>query len=140
MMSNAEKKSKKEQKPRKPSEECCAGGKHHRSGILGLDADDIKVLKIKLEDAKEFGKALRDSLISRDNVVMVRVDDKSRQKMDMLVEARIFRSRSEGAAYLIHQGIKTQGDLFEKLRVKVEQIQKIREELKDLLSPEVEGS
>jgi Arc/MetJ-type ribon-helix-helix transcriptional regulator len=107
-----------------------------RSGILGLDADDIKALKVKLEDAREVGKAIKDSLTSRDNVVMVRVNDASREKMDMLVDAGIFKSRSECAAFLIHQGIQAQEILFDKLQNKVEQIQKIREELKGLLKIE----
>ena len=108
--------------------------KHTR--ILGLDADDIKVLKIKLEDAREVGKAIKDSLTSRDNVVMVRVNDDSREKMDMLVDAGLFKSRSECAAFLIFQGIKAQESLFGRLKEKVEKIQKIREELKDLLDIE----
>lgn len=107
--------------------------KKYRSGILGLDSEDIKVLKVKLEDAKEVGKAIKDSLTSRDNVVMVRINDESREKMDMLIDAGLFKSRSECAAFLIHQGIAAQEPLFGKMKEKVEKIQKIRDELKDLL-------
>ena len=110
--------------------------KSGRAGILGIDAEDLKVLKVKLEDVREVGKAIKDSLTSRDNVVMVRVNDASREKMDMLVDAGLFKSRSECAAFLIHQGIHAQELLFEKLQNKVEQIQKIREELKGLLKIE----
>ena len=118
------------------SEERDRDKKKKTSAFLGLDADDIKVLKIKLEDAKEVGKAIKDSLTSRDNVVMVRVNDDSREKMDVLVDAGLFKSRSECAAFLIYQGIKAQDHLFDKLKEKVEKIQKIREELKDLLNIE----
>jgi Arc/MetJ-type ribon-helix-helix transcriptional regulator len=124
-----------EAKTEAPKQES-AEKKAARSGILGLDADDIKVLKVKLEDVREVGKAIKDSLTSRDNVVMVRVNDASREKMDMLVDAGLFKSRSECAAFLIHQGIKSQEILFDKLQNKVEQIQKIREELKGLLKIE----
>lgn len=117
-------------------EEDSGDRKKRHTRILGLDADDIKVLKIKLEDAKEVGKAIKDSLTSRDNVLMVRVNDDSREKMDMLVDAGLFKSRSECAAFLIHQGIKAQESLFGRLKEKVEKIQKIREELKDLLDIE----
>ena len=56
--------------------------------------------------------------------------------MDVLVDAGLFKSRSECAAFLIHQGIKAQDPLFDTLQKKVQQIQKIREELKDLLNIE----
>ena len=108
--------------------------KKHRTGILGIDADDFKVLKVKLEDVKEVGKAIKDSLTSRDNVVMVRINDDSREKMDMLIDAGLFKSRSECAAFLIHQGIAAQEPMFGKMKEKVEKIQKIRDELKDLLN------
>jgi Arc/MetJ-type ribon-helix-helix transcriptional regulator len=110
--------------------------KKQRSGILGIDADDIQVLKIKLEDAKEVGKAIKDSLTSRDNVVMVRVNDESREKMDMLVDAGIFKSRSECAAFLIHQGIQAQESLFGRMKEKVDEIHRIQQELKDILDIE----
>ena len=116
-----------------PDEET-KGKKKYRTGILGIDSDDFKVLKVKLEDAKEVGKAIKDSLTSRDNVVMVRVNDDSREKMDMLIDAGLFKSRSECAAFLIHQGIAAQEPLFGQMKQKVEKIQKIRDELKDLLN------
>ena len=116
------------------TEEKSGEKKRHRTGILGIDAEDFKVLKVKMEDVKEVGKAIKDSLTSRDNVVMVRVNDDSREKMDMLIDAGLFKSRSECAAFLIHQGIAAQEPLFGQMKQKVEKIQKIRDELKDLLN------
>ena len=70
---------------------------------------------------------------ARDNVVMVRVDADSLNKMDELVEAELAGSRSEAAAYLISEGIKTREPLFDAISAKVAEIRKAKEELKELL-------
>jgi Arc/MetJ-type ribon-helix-helix transcriptional regulator len=66
----------------------------------------------------------------RDNVVMVRVNDATLEKLDDLVQAELFRSRSEAAAFLIQAGIQGQKPLYDQIAEKVEQIKKLREELK----------
>lgn len=70
---------------------------------------------------------------TRDNVVMVRVDADSLNKMDELVEAELAGSRSEAAAYLISEGIKSREPLFDAISAKVAEIRKAKEELRELL-------
>lgn len=70
---------------------------------------------------------------TRDNVVMVRVDAKSLEKMDELVEAELAGSRSEAAAYLISEGIKARDPLFDAISFKVAEIRKAKEELRAML-------
>ena len=70
---------------------------------------------------------------TRDNVVMVRVDADSLNKLDELVEAELAGSRSEAAAYLISEGIKSREPLFDAISAKVEEIRKAKEELRVLL-------
>ncbi len=70
---------------------------------------------------------------ARDNVVMVRVDKDSLDKMDELVEAELAGSRSEAAAYLISEGIKSREPLFDAISAKVAEIRKAKEELRVLL-------
>ena len=65
---------------------------------------------------------------------MVRVDADSLNKMDELVEAELAGSRSEAAAYLISEGIKSREPLFDAISAKVEEIRKAKEELRVLLS------
>lgn len=74
----------------------------------------------------------------RDYVVMVRVNAESLSKINQLVESGIFRSRSESAAYLIARGIQADHDLFSKLEQKLGEINKLREELHQMvgLGPE----
>ena len=70
---------------------------------------------------------------TRDNVVMVRVDSESLNKMDELVEAELAGSRSEAAAFLISEGIKSRDPLFNAISAKVKEIRQAKEELRELL-------
>ena len=70
---------------------------------------------------------------TRDNVVMVRVDADSLGKLDELVEAELAGSRSEAAAFLISEGIKSREPLFDTISAKVAEIRKAKEELREML-------
>lgn len=74
---------------------------------------------------------------TRDNVVMVRVDKESLNRLDELVEAEVVGSRSEAAAYLITAGIAARQSLFDTIAAKVDEIRKAKEELRKLLEEEV---
>lgn len=73
---------------------------------------------------------------TRDNVVMVRVDKESLNRLDELVEAEVVGSRSEAAAYLITAGIAARQSLFDTIAAKVDEIRKAKEELRKLLNEE----
>ena len=73
---------------------------------------------------------------TRDNVVMVRVDKDSLDRIDELVEAEVVGSRSEAAAYLITAGIAARQTLFNAIAAKVDEIRKAKEELRKLLHDE----
>lgn len=70
----------------------------------------------------------------KNTVLTVRITDEANRKLRMLVEAGLFKSRSESAAFLIEAGIKHREELFKKIEDKMETIQKIKEELKDIIS------
>ena len=75
----------------------------------------------------------RDAVRSaRDSVVMVRINKTSLSRLDELVEAKIVRSRSEAAAFLIEKGIESKQDLFDIMAEKLEQIRQTRDELSHL--------
>lgn len=86
-----------------------------------------------LRQVESFGQALGEALQGRGNVVMVRVNDETLQYLDMLVEAEITRSRSESAAYLMHEGIHAKKELFDKIGEVTDQIMKLRAQLKDTI-------
>jgi Arc/MetJ-type ribon-helix-helix transcriptional regulator len=68
----------------------------------------------------------------RGNVVMVRLSDDALAKVDQLVEATLFSSRSEATAYLIGAGIESQKELFSRLGTHTEEIRKLKEQLRKI--------
>jgi Arc/MetJ-type ribon-helix-helix transcriptional regulator len=83
--------------------------------------------------------AIRQALGSRGNVVMVRVGDETLERMDVLVESGLFKSRSESAAFLIQSGINANQELFDKIQAKIDEITRLRGELKNIFKNNVRG-
>jgi Arc/MetJ-type ribon-helix-helix transcriptional regulator len=106
--------------------------------------ESFREVRPSLEDfknsVKEFAQKLPDqikgaieSIQARVNAITVQVDDETQQKVDSLVEAGIFKNRSESAAYLIHEGIKARGEVFEAIAEKLAEIERMRAHLRDML-------
>jgi len=66
----------------------------------------------------------------RSNVVMVRLSDLAVASLDELVEAGLFGSRSEAAAFLVGAGIEAQRELYARIGKHSQEIKKIRQSLK----------
>ena len=126
--------------------------KSRRRRILD-DVEDIvgdvsKVVRVAVirgsEAAESVGENLKETIkdtihgshSTRENVVMVRVDKESLAKLDDLVEAGLANSRSEAAAYLIGEGVKSRKGMFDKISEKIENIRKAKEELREILEQE----
>jgi len=84
---------------------------------------------------ESIGKAIDSALSARDHVVMVRVNDDSLKSLDALVQTGIFKSRSEAAAFLISEGVKAQASLFERISERIKEIERLRAELKGIVTP-----
>jgi len=116
------------------AEEESKAKKQHQSK---LDELGSQVEKIAVRTAESIKKVIDKALASRNTVLTIRVNDESNDKLNMLVEAGLFKSRSESAAYLIQEGIKSQEILFSKMASKMKQIEKIKKELKNIVSKEI---
>jgi Arc/MetJ-type ribon-helix-helix transcriptional regulator len=68
----------------------------------------------------------------RGNVVMVRMSDEALARIDQLVEATLFGSRSECAAFLIGAGIERHQELFDRLSAHSEEIRRLKEQLRQV--------
>ena len=90
----------------------------HRSDTIG-------------ENLKE---TIQGALSSRKNVVMVRLNEASLQRVDDLVESGVVKSRSEASAFLIGEGIKARADIFARIGEKIDTIRAARQELRDLMN------
>jgi hypothetical protein len=53
------------------------------------------------------------------------------------VSAGVFRSRAEAAAFLIDEGIKAQSPLFQRIQDKLTEIEKLRTDLRNSISPDL---
>ena len=98
----------------------------------------VRTAIVKGVDAAEsIGENIRDTIQgmkgSRENVVMVRIDHASLDRLDDLVEAGIMGSRSEAAAFLIAEGIKSRQGLFDRIGEKIGEIRRAKEELRQLV-------
>lgn len=118
-----------QKKESKPEEQ-----KHHRP----LDEFGNHVEKFASRTAESIKRVIDKALASRNTVLTIRVNDESNQKLAMLVDAGLFKSRSESAAFLIQEGIKRQEALFSKITDKLKKIDKIRDELKTIVTKEME--
>jgi Arc/MetJ-type ribon-helix-helix transcriptional regulator len=66
----------------------------------------------------------------RGNVVMMRLSDAAVGRLDELVEAGLFGSRSEAAAFLVGAGVESQHHLFERVSKHSAEIKKVRQAMR----------
>ena len=114
--------------------------------VIAIEVDKGEVGDDAVSDAigevvaTTLGDSLRTTIESvrskRDNVVMVRVSRESLARLDELVDCGLTNSRSEAAAFLIAEGIKTRTDLYEKIAEQSKVIRQAKERLKALLDDE----
>ncbi len=105
---------------------------------VGESKPPESILKGVLRTAGEIGQTIGGAIQTRDSVVMVRVNKDVLQKLDMLVDAEVCKSRSEAAAYMIGEGIKANGVLYQKIGGVIETINKLRAELKQNIQSDLD--
>ncbi len=105
-----------------------------------LDELGTQVERIAVKTAESIKKVIDKALVARNTVLTIRVNDESNKKLRMLVDAGLFKSRSESAAFLIQEGVKSQEALFTKISSKLKKIDEIKEELQNIVSKEMNRS
>ena len=105
-----------------------------------LDELTLQVEKVATKTAESIKKLIEKALSARNTVLTIRVNEEANEKLNMLVQAGIFKSRSESAAFLIQSGIKSQKELFDKINDKLKQIEKLRKELRETVAKEIKIS
>ena len=84
---------------------------------------------------RDISRTIEKAISAKDDyVVAVKVTPTSQEKLEALVQAGVFRSRAEAAAFLIEEGIKTQSALFERVQQKLSEIERLRAELRGLIA------
>ena len=84
---------------------------------------------------RDISRTIEKAMSAKDDyVVAVKVTPESQDKLEALVQAGVFRNRAEAAGFLIEEGIKTQSALFERVRQKLSEIERLRAELRGLIA------
>ncbi|GBE29117.1 hypothetical protein BMS3Bbin04_00126 [bacterium BMS3Bbin04] len=99
-----------------------------------------KVKRTASRVAGSVSSVVKQALVARDHVLMVRVNDEALDRINDLKDAGLFKSRSEAAAYLIAEGIEVKRELFERIGERIRQIQDLRQELRSLAGESGIGS
>ena len=108
--------------------------------IIVDEAESAIKSAFRRSGAESLGENLKETiqsaLLSRKNVVMVRLNENSLRRVDDLVESGVVSSRSEAAAFLIGEGIKAREGLFDRISEKIVTIRAAKQELRALLEDE----
>jgi hypothetical protein len=84
---------------------------------------------------RDISRTIEKAISAKDDyVVAVKISPEAQEKLEALVQAGVFRSRAEAAGFLIDEGIKTQSALFERVRQKLAEIERLRAELRSLIA------
>ena len=84
---------------------------------------------------RDISRTIERAISAKDDyVVAVKVAPETQERLEQLVQAGVFRSRAEAAAYLIEEGIKTQTTLFERVQQKLSEIERLRAELRGMIN------
>jgi Arc/MetJ-type ribon-helix-helix transcriptional regulator len=84
---------------------------------------------------RDISRTIERAISAKDDyVVAVKVSHEAQEKLEQLVQAGVFRNRAEAAAFLIDEGIKTQSALFDRVRQKLAEIERLRAELRGMIN------
>jgi len=84
---------------------------------------------------RDISRTIEKAMSAKDDyVVAVKISPEAQDKLEQLVQAGVFRNRAEAAGFLIEEGIKTQSALFERVKQKLAEIERLRAELRGLIA------
>jgi hypothetical protein len=83
---------------------------------------------------RDISRTIERAISAKDEYMLaVKVSQDAQTKLGQLVQAGVFGTRAEAAAFLIDEGIKSQGPLFERVEQKLAEIERLRAELRGLV-------
>jgi len=88
---------------------------------------------------RDISRTIERAISAKDDYMLaVRVSQDAQIKLGQLVQAGVFGTRAEAAAFLIDEGIKTQSALFERVEQKLAEIERLRAELRGMVGEKKE--
>ena len=84
---------------------------------------------------RDISRTIERAISAKDDYMLaVKVSQDAQVKLGQLVQAGVFGTRAEAAAFLIDEGIKSQGPLFERVEQKLGEIERLRAELRGMIA------
>jgi len=84
---------------------------------------------------RDISRTIERAISAKDDYMLaVKVSQDAQVKLGQLVQAGVFGTRAEAAAFLIDEGIKSQGPLFERVEQKLAEIERLRAELRGMVT------
>ena len=84
---------------------------------------------------RDISRTIERAMSAKDEyVAAVKISPQAQEKLEQLVLAGVFSNRSEAAAFLIDEGIKTQTALFDRVEQKLAEIERLKAELRGLIN------
>jgi hypothetical protein len=111
------------------------GEYHHERGSSSVREIASRIPESLASIGRDISRTVERALSAKDDyVVAVKVSHAAQDKLEQLVQAGVFRSRAEAAAFLIDEGIKAQTELFDRVSLKLSEIERLRAELRGMIS------
>ena len=83
---------------------------------------------------RDISRTIERAISAKDDYMLaVKVSHDAQVRLGQLVQAGVFGTRAEAAAFLIDEGIKTQSALFEQVEQKLSEIERLRAELRGMV-------
>jgi len=83
---------------------------------------------------QEINQTIERAIAEKDDYMLaVKVSHDAQVKLGQLVQVGVFGTRAEATAFLIDEGIRSQGSLFERVEAKLAEIERLRAELRGLI-------
>jgi Arc/MetJ-type ribon-helix-helix transcriptional regulator len=106
------------------------------SGQHSTVDDVVNAIREFVTKAPEtINKAVERAMNVKDTTVLLRLGENESDALDTLVSAGIYKSRAEAANFLIAEGIKAQAALFTRIQGKMDEIERLRNELRQSITP-----
>jgi Arc/MetJ-type ribon-helix-helix transcriptional regulator len=111
------------------------GEYHQERGSSSVREIAARIPESLASIGRDISRTVERALSAKDDyVVAVKVSHEAQDKLEQLVQAGVFRSRAEAAAFLIDEGIKAQTELFNRVALKLSEIERLRAELRGMVS------
>ena len=114
----------------------------HATGERDRASSSVREIASRIPESlasigRDISRTVERALAAKDDyVVAVKVSHEAQERLEQLVQAGVFRTRADAAAFLIDEGIKAQAPLFERVALKLSEIERLRAELRGMITKE----